>query len=509
LQEEDADFELNTVMHGEGDDESSLAEEEQMESQESIKDEVSALERESDMPIEDLLALYGYDDDGGTVVYGSSSPNGSEALNQDSAVGTTTLAKGDSEHVGTSSTGTGDRQDETMSEKAKSKLRKLFPTRGRVHTDDNQFSDSSSEDEDYVPLEDWKKEIHVGEDYQAVVPDKPDTDYQADAQMDRDLLVWDPSRLQADQVTSYLEQAVWRTPEGANGIEALPLGAPDGDNEKALFVLHKCGYEVQKALEALPHETDSSFQALPAPWSEEDCVGFETGLRMFGKDFPSILEKLPGRSLGELVEFYYLWKKTERHDHFVQQYQMSSRQDFAIPAHLDGLEKYGDTDLDSAISSRAPSPGRGDTVATIPRTTNPETGEEVFQSVAIARARNQISEMSDVAGSPSSSSLVVESGHSYARHERMGKRKADEMPDMNKRKRGRVPIKLGSKHEDHTYNTADGSLEKGTKPTGNRAVNLPTPPGPTDTPLTTTDYLMAKETLPESSDDSFNNEKSK
>ena len=44
--------------------------------------------------------------------------------------------------------------------------------------------------------------------------------------------------------------------------------------------------------------------------------------------------QLPGRSLGELVEFYYLWKKTERHDHFVQQFQMSSRQDFAIPAHL-------------------------------------------------------------------------------------------------------------------------------------------------------------------------------
>ena len=185
----------------------------------------------------------------------------------------------------------------------------------------------------------------------------------------------------------------------------------------------------------------------------------------------------------------------------------------------DGLEKYGDTDLESAISSRAPSPGRGDTGAhvagnaTSPRTTNPETGEEVFQSaVPIARARNEISEMSDLAVSPSSASLVVESGHSYARHERMGKRKAEEMPDMNKRKRGRVPIKLGSKHEDHTYNTADGSPEKGMKSTGSRAVNLPTPPGPLtrpDTPLTTTDYLMAKETLPESSDDSFNNEKSK
>ena len=109
------------------------------------------------MPIEDLLALYGYDDDGGAVTYGSSSPNGSEALTQDNAVATAPVAKGDSEHVGTSSVGTDGKQNETVSEKAKSKLRKLFPTRGRIHADDNQLSDSSSEDEDYVPLEDWKK----------------------------------------------------------------------------------------------------------------------------------------------------------------------------------------------------------------------------------------------------------------------------------------------------------------------------------------------------------------
>ena len=45
LPEDDTDFELNADMHGEGDDESSLVEEEQMESQEAIRDEVSALER--------------------------------------------------------------------------------------------------------------------------------------------------------------------------------------------------------------------------------------------------------------------------------------------------------------------------------------------------------------------------------------------------------------------------------------------------------------------------------
>ena len=32
----------------------------------------------------------------------------------------------------------------------------------------------------------------------------------------------------------FLQQSVWQLSEGVNGIEALPLGAPDGDNERVL-----------------------------------------------------------------------------------------------------------------------------------------------------------------------------------------------------------------------------------------------------------------------------------
>ena len=46
-------------------------------------------------------------------------------------------------------------------------------------------------------------------------------------------------------------------------------------------------------------------------WSEEECRAFETGLRVYGKDFHSIKQQKVGtRSVGELVQFYYLWKKT-------------------------------------------------------------------------------------------------------------------------------------------------------------------------------------------------------
>ena len=49
------------------------------------------------------------------------------------------------------------------------------------------------------------------------------------------------------------------------------------------------------------------------PWTEAECYAFECGLRANGKDFNSIKRfRLPHRSVAEIVQFYYLWKKTER-----------------------------------------------------------------------------------------------------------------------------------------------------------------------------------------------------
>jgi len=48
-------------------------------------------------------------------------------------------------------------------------------------------------------------------------------------------------------------------------------------------------------------------------WTEAECYAFECGLRAHGKDFNDIRKhRLPGRSVAEIVQFYYLWKKTER-----------------------------------------------------------------------------------------------------------------------------------------------------------------------------------------------------
>lgn len=56
-----------------------------------------------------------------------------------------------------------------------------------------------------------------------------------------------------------------------------------------------------------------------------------TGLRVFGKDFHLIQKnKVQSRTVGELVQFYYLWKKTERHDVFVTQTKLGRRK-YTLP----------------------------------------------------------------------------------------------------------------------------------------------------------------------------------
>lgn len=73
--------------------------------------------------------------------------------------------------------------------------------------------------------------------------------------------------------------------------------------------LHDSGYDPGKALQALvkcpvPKGIDKK-------WSEDETKRFIKGLRQFGKNFFRIHnDLLPHKQTPELVEFYYLWKKT-------------------------------------------------------------------------------------------------------------------------------------------------------------------------------------------------------
>ena len=50
--------------------------------------------------------------------------------------------------------------------------------------------------------------------------------------------------------------------------------------------------------------------------------------------FYDVLLQIPQRSVGELVHFYYLWKKTERHDLFAQQARLGKKKYLFQPGKL-------------------------------------------------------------------------------------------------------------------------------------------------------------------------------
>lgn len=171
--------------------------------------------------------------------------------------------------------------------------------------------ESDAEGRDYS----WKKTIMIGPSFQASVPSGM-AEYDGDAlpYENEDKLLWDPSPMEAEEIEGYLSKSQENLQ--TSGVVSLPLGAHVRDDEQALHLLLQCGYNHEEALRrrrmnAVPPADTMSL------WSEEECRSFELGLRLYGKDFHMIQQqKVRTRSVGELVQFYYLWKKTERHDVF-------------------------------------------------------------------------------------------------------------------------------------------------------------------------------------------------
>ncbi|KAK4476166.1 hypothetical protein MN116_001382 [Schistosoma mekongi] len=198
---------------------------------------------------------------------------------------------------------------------------------------------NSDEDEDYCPSEDsgrdWKGEIKVGDEYQANVPMFilppstvenqicDDASYNgAERIFQESILVWKPpEKLYESDVARYERLYAHAV------VSALPTERTI-DDEEALFLLMRCDYDVDEALQRL------QLKAVPAAevpgyldsWSESDCTAFEKSFALYGKDFRQIREtRLRHKTISELIHFYYLWKKTARHDEFARTYRRDKK----------------------------------------------------------------------------------------------------------------------------------------------------------------------------------------
>ncbi|XP_075855323.1 mesoderm induction early response protein 1 isoform X9 [Microcebus murinus] len=345
------------------DDERTLEEEEMMEGETNFSSEIEDLAREGDMPIHELLSLYGYnssvqlpEEDDEEEEEEEEGEDDEDADNDDNSG---CSGENKEENIKDSS----GQEDETQSSNddpsqsvASQDAQEIIrPRRCKYFDTNSEIEEESEEDEDYIPSEDWKKEIMVGSMFQAEIPvgickyKENEKVYEND-----DQLLWDPEYLPEDKVIVFLKDASRRTGD-EKGVEAIPEGSHIKDNEQALYELVKCNFDTEEALRRLRFNVKAAREELSV-WTEEECRNFEQGLKAYGKDFHLIqANKVRTRSVGECVAFYYMWKKSERYDFFAQQTRFGKKKYNLHPGVTDYMDRLLD-ESESAASSRAPSP---------------------------------------------------------------------------------------------------------------------------------------------------------
>lgn len=183
-----------------------------------------------------------------------------------------------------------------------------------------------------------EKTTLVGLEYQAEVPDGLSNYDDVLPYENEDTLLWDPSLLSEKETENYLRKACFSKMKSKNFRVK--------DDEQALYLLNQCGHNTEEALRRLKiNNVNTQNMSL---WSEEECKNFESGLLSYGKDFYLIQQNnVRTRSVGELVQFYYSWKKSERHDIFASKARIEKKK-YILPA---GLTDYMDRFLEETDAS--------------------------------------------------------------------------------------------------------------------------------------------------------------
>ncbi|VDO04742.1 unnamed protein product [Rodentolepis nana] len=179
---------------------------------------------------------------------------------------------------------------------------------------------NSEEDEDYQPnvegTGDWRGDIRVGDDFQAVIPLAPlAPSRRTDSHLGSEArLIWQPGHI-SEAVTERYERTYTQT------ISELPASVSTPDDEEALFHLMRSGYDADEALCRLQNRPVQPFE-IRRPveeWTDEDCTNFEKGFASYEKNFFKIrAHRLPHKTTKDLVLFYYFYKKTARYEELIR-----------------------------------------------------------------------------------------------------------------------------------------------------------------------------------------------
>ncbi|XP_023699621.1 mesoderm induction early response protein 2 isoform X1 [Paramormyrops kingsleyae] len=296
-----------------------------------------------EMPLEELLSLYGYEVSE-PVLEHDREPNELTATLPDMTLDKDQIAK---------DLLSGEEEEETQSSaddltpSVTSHASDIFRRHLRAQSLGDKDKESSSEaDSDGASIHsgDGRKDIMVGPQFQATIPPLNTRLYQERAYENEDQLLWAPGMLPVAAVEDFLLQA--QRQGGQEGATETPTsGDIIKDNEQALYELVKCNFNAEEALRRL-HFNVKVFSEELCAWSEEECRNFEHGYRVHGKNFHLIqANKVRTRSVGECVEYYYMWKKSERHEYFTQQTTKLGRKKYSLQS---GIMEDGEQDGDGA-----------------------------------------------------------------------------------------------------------------------------------------------------------------
>ncbi|XP_060073172.1 arginine-glutamic acid dipeptide repeats protein-like isoform X3 [Ylistrum balloti] len=160
-------------------------------------------------------------------------------------------------------------------------------------------------------------EIRVGQSHQARLPElKRDV---MPSQMPEKMeyweeLRWRPNAVMDGDLMMYLRAARSVAAfagmcDGGSTEDGCQAASMDETTINAMDTLHRYTYDTGKGLQALVKSP--ALRSIEKKWTEEDSKRFIKGLRQYGKNFFKIRkELLPHKETGELVEYYYFWKKT-------------------------------------------------------------------------------------------------------------------------------------------------------------------------------------------------------
>ena len=273
----------STDMDEESDDEATLLEEEALETADEINSELENLQEESEIPISELLKKYGFQQP--------------------------SLFEAERSEILQSRIENDQNNFDDSNNQVPTKRRKLDP-KSMEAIAGNGDDDESSDDSDYEPFIHGKppKEPRVGEEYQIdFVPFT--SEYQQDADSSRyreDMAecLWSPFVVEDSGKLEKQLRSVLRIPENETQFP---------DNADCLYSLYKSSGKVDETVLTRPSKPSETFNE----FSDDEVRAFEKGLSECGKNFLQVQRAfLPTRSVNELVEFYYLWKKTENYDNF-------------------------------------------------------------------------------------------------------------------------------------------------------------------------------------------------